>query len=191
MKFSASGFPRHPAEAGYRRLWPNVQVWRVRTERTMKRKNDPHRHHCAFEQAYFRRSRSARKGLHPEHYAAVWAVTGGAAGGATVPVDIRITRYNTQQEIAQYATLLAKSGRDALRSALEKEDVGQLSPVGKVGVPLVIARKIQVEGKTVVRVLTLRDMSYQELPTRGGRSTTLTRCWSSRSTATGKEQVHQ
>jgi hypothetical protein len=109
----------------------------------------------------------AQEGSGPEHYYAVWAVTGGTAGGTTVPIDIRIKRYNTPQEVSQYAALLAKSGNDALLKALEKEDVGQFSPVGKVGIQLAVARKLQERGKTVVRVLMVRDMSFQELRNSG------------------------
>ena len=104
-----------------------------------------------------------------EHYSAVWAVTGGSAGGTTVPIDIRINRYNTNEEINQYASLLANSGAAALRSALEKQDVGQFSPVGKVGTPLAVARKLVNGDKTEIRVLTLRPMSFAELRN-GGRS---------------------
>ena len=104
-----------------------------------------------------------------EHYSAVWAVTGGSAGGATVPIDIRINRYNKDEEINQYATLLAKSGPAGLRSALDKQDVGQFSPVGKVGTPLAIARKLVNGDMTEIRVVTLRIMSFAELRN-GGRS---------------------
>jgi hypothetical protein len=104
-----------------------------------------------------------------EHYYAVWAVTGGSAGGTTVPIDIRINRYNRNEEIIQYATLLANSGPDSLRSVLEKEDIGQFSPVGKVGTPLAVARKSVNGDKTEIRVLTLRMMSFAELRN-GGRS---------------------
>jgi hypothetical protein len=105
-----------------------------------------------------------------EHYSAVWAVTGGTGGGTTVPVDIIINRYNTNEEISQYATLLAGSGGTAaLRSALEKQDVGQFAPVGKVGTPLAVARKIVNGDKTEIRVVTLRIMSFTELRN-GGRS---------------------
>ena len=104
-----------------------------------------------------------------EHYSAVWAVVGGTGGGTTVPIDVRITRYNTEQEIKGYADLLLESGPSGLRRALEKEDVGQFSPVGKVGTPLAIARKLVEGDKTVVRVLTIRPISFTELRN-GGRS---------------------
>jgi hypothetical protein len=109
----------------------------------------------------------AQVSLAPEHYSAVWAVVGGSGGGTSVPIDVRITRYNTEQEIKSYADLLSKSGAAGLQRALEKEDVGQFSPVGKVGTPLAIARKLMVGERTVVRVLTIRHLSFAELRNSG------------------------
>jgi hypothetical protein len=103
----------------------------------------------------------------PEQYSATWIVTGGSAGGASVPIDIHVTRYNTNAEIGEYASLLAKSGGPALRAALEKQDVGQFSPVGRVGTTLCVARKLVDGDTTVVRVLTLRDITFEELRNNG------------------------
>jgi len=102
-----------------------------------------------------------------DHYSAVWAVTGGGAGGSTVSVDIRINSYNTDEDIGNYAALLKDSGPEALRRKLEKEDVGQLSPVGRVGTPIAIARQLSSGDKTIIRVLTARNMSFAELRNSG------------------------
>jgi hypothetical protein len=99
----------------------------------------------------------------PEHYAATWAVTGGSAGGTTVQIDVRINKFNTDAEINEYAALVASKGPEGLRRALEKQDVGQFSPVGKVGTPLAIARKLVQGDQTIVRVLTIRPISFTEL----------------------------
>ncbi len=98
-----------------------------------------------------------------EQYAAVWAVTGGAAGGSTVPIDIRINRYNTDDDIKKFADILVEGGPDRLRRALEKEDVGQLSPTGRVGVPIAVARKHVKGNKTIIRVVAARNLSFVEL----------------------------
>jgi len=105
--------------------------------------------------------------LGPQHYSAVWVVTGGSAGGSSVPIDIRINRYNTDEEIKELADLLLENGQDALRRALEKRDVGQLSATGRVGVPIAIARRHLVDGKTIVRVVTARNLSFVELRNSG------------------------
>jgi hypothetical protein len=99
----------------------------------------------------------------PEQYSAVWVVTGGGAGGSTVSMDIRISKYNTEQDIKKFADLLKEGGPDRLRGALEKEDVGQISATGRVGVPIALARKIVKGNKTIVRVLTARTLSFIEL----------------------------
>jgi hypothetical protein len=104
-----------------------------------------------------------QEGPKPEHYAATWAVVGGVSGGTTVPIDVRINKFNTDAEINEYAALVASKGPEGLRRALEKQDVGQFSPVGKVGTPLAIARKVVQGDQTIVRVLTIRPISFAEL----------------------------
>ena len=103
----------------------------------------------------------------PDHFAAVWAVVGGGSGGSTTSIDIRISRYNTNEEIKNYAALLSDNGQNALRRRLEKEDVGRLSRVGSVGSPIAIARRLQNGDKTIIRVVTTRHMSFNELRNSG------------------------
>ena len=103
----------------------------------------------------------------PDHFSAVWAVVGGGAGGSTRLIDIRISRYNTDEDIKNYAALLSDNGPDALRGRLEKEDVGQLSPVGSVGTPIAVARRLKHGDKTIIRVVTTRHMSFAELRNSG------------------------
>jgi len=98
-----------------------------------------------------------------EQFSAVWAVVGGAAGGRTVPIDIRINRYNTDEEIKNFADILVEGGQSRLREALEKEDVGQLSTTGQVGIPIAIARKSTKGDKTIIRIVTARTLSFVEL----------------------------
>ena len=99
----------------------------------------------------------------PEQYSAVWAVTGGTRGGSTVPIDIRITRFNTDEDIKKLADILVEGGPDRLRRAMEKEDVGQVSPPGRIGTTLAVARKFVKGNKTIIRVATARNLSFMEL----------------------------
>jgi hypothetical protein len=99
----------------------------------------------------------------PDHFSAYWTIVGGGAGGSSVPIDIAINRYNTDEDIRNYADLLQDSGPEALQRSLEKEDVGQLSPAGSVGTPIAIARRLVNGDKTIIRVLTVRRMSFAEL----------------------------
>lgn len=98
----------------------------------------------------------------PERFSAVWAVVGGGAA-TPLPIDIRINRYNTDEEIKNFADILVEGGQSRLREALAKEDVGQLSATGQVGVPIAIARKFTQGDKTNIRVVTVRTLSFVEL----------------------------
>jgi len=77
---------------------------------------------------------SAQEQPQTEHYTAVWMVVGGSGGGSTMSIDIRINKYNTEEEIKKYADLLVEGGPTDSEGA-GKEDVGQVSPVGRVGTP--------------------------------------------------------
>jgi len=99
----------------------------------------------------------------PDQYSAVWAVVGGSSGGTTVPINIRIKKYSTAEDIKTFSDILREGGPTALRRALEKEDAGQLSPVGRVGVPIAIARRIVDGNKVIIRVVTVRNLSFVEL----------------------------
>jgi len=106
----------------------------------------------------------------PESYTAVAMGTGGSVGGSSMPFDFRVTKWTTDEEVKQYMELLKESGQDALRRKLEKEDRGQLSPVGRVGNTIAVARKRQAGTETIITIVTARIMPFIELY-RGGRST--------------------
>jgi hypothetical protein len=107
------------------------------------------------------------EGVKPDFYSAVWAMVGGSGGGSTVSINIHINRYNTNEDIKKFADLLAQDGPDRLRRALEDEDVGQLSSTGSVGTPIAIARKLVKGNKTIIRVVTARNLSFAELRNSG------------------------
>jgi hypothetical protein len=105
----------------------------------------------------------------PEAYSAVAMGTGGAAGGRTLPFSFRITRYTSDDEVDQLADLLKTKGPDALRGAMEKLDVGRISPTGSVGNQIAVARKRQDGADTIITIVTARVMPFIELY-QGGRS---------------------
>ncbi len=105
-----------------------------------------------------------------ESYTAVAMGTGGSVGGRSMPFDFSVTKWTTDAEVKEYMDLLKESGQDALRRKLEKEDRGQLSPVGRVGNTIAAARKRQVGSETIITIVTARIMPFIELY-RGGRST--------------------
>ncbi len=105
-----------------------------------------------------------------EAYSAVAIGTGGAAGGRSTQFDFRISRYTSDEEVEQFAALLQEKGGDALRRALEKQDVGRINRVGTVGNQIAVARRRQVGSETLITIVTARNMPFIELY-RGGRTT--------------------
>ncbi len=109
-------------------------------------------------------------GIKPEVYSGVAMGTGGSFGGRSTQFDFRVTRYTTDEEVKTFAVLVREKGPDALRKALEKEDVGRISVTGRVGNQIAIARKRRIGADTVITLITARTMPFFEL-SRGGRST--------------------
>jgi hypothetical protein len=106
----------------------------------------------------------------PEAYSAVAIGTGGSVGGKTIQFDFRITRYTSDEELDKYAEILKEKGPEALRRALEKEDVGRINAVGRTGNQIAVARKRQDGSETVITMVTARTMPFIELY-QSGRST--------------------
>ncbi len=99
----------------------------------------------------------------PESYSGVAMGTGGVVGGRAMQFDFRINRYTTDEELEQLAELVKEKGPDALRRALEKEDLGQINVTGRVGTPIAVARKRQVGSDTVITLATARNLPFVEL----------------------------
>ena len=104
-----------------------------------------------------------------EHFAATVMGTGGAVGGRSMGVDIRIKEYTSDEEVLRLATILRESGTEALRRELEKLDVGQISPTGRLGNQIAVARSHETENGRLINIVTARNMSFLELY-RSGRS---------------------
>jgi len=108
--------------------------------------------------------------MKPEAYSAVAIGTGGSVGGKTIQFDFRITNYTSDEEVDKYAGLLKEKGPDALRRALEKQDVGRINAAGRTGNQIAVARKRQEGSETVITMVTARNMPFIELY-QGGRTT--------------------
>jgi len=106
----------------------------------------------------------------PEAYSAVAMGTGGSVGGKSMQFDFRITKYTSDEEVNSYVEILKEQGQDALRRALEKQDVGRINPTGRTGNQIAVARKRQEGSDTVSTMVTARNMPFIELY-QGGRTT--------------------
>jgi hypothetical protein len=102
----------------------------------------------------------------PEQYSAVWSVLGGGTSGP-FSVDIRINRYNTDEDIRKFFDILKEGGQDGLQKALADENAGQLSTGGGAGTPIAIARKLVKHNQIFIRVVTARNLSFVGLHTGG------------------------
>lgn len=98
----------------------------------------------------------------PDQFSGVWLNMSAGPRGS-IPIDIRINRYTTDEEMQKFAAILVEGGGEQLRRALEKEDVGQLSPSRRVGTPIAVARKLVNGNKTIIRIATARNLPFLEL----------------------------
>jgi hypothetical protein len=98
-----------------------------------------------------------------EAYSAVALGTGGVVGGSSIQFDFRIERFTTDDEVNNFAQLLKDKGQDVLRRALEKEDLGKINPVGRLGNQIAIARKRETPSGTLITIVTARTMPFIEL----------------------------
>lgn len=115
----------------------------------------------------FSSGQEARK--KPESYSGVAIGTGGRVGGRSIQFDFRINRYTTDEEVQKFAALVKEKGTDALRRALEKENLGQINVTGRVGNDIAVARK-RLDGQDmVITLVTARNMPFLELY-RSGRT---------------------
>ena len=120
----------------------------------------------------------------PEHISATLAFVGGPAAGKTVDLDFHIKHYTPTEKINQYGELLKEGGQGALLRALEKEDNGQISPVGSTGIPLAVALSEPGADSHSIYILAVRYMPFLEL-WYGGRSRERSRPTRSRALARG------
>jgi hypothetical protein len=112
-------------------------------------------------------AQSDKEKMQPESFSAVAMGTGGAAGGKIISFNFRITRYTTDEEVSNYAQLLREKGQDALRNALEKQDLGRINPVRSTGNQIAVARKSQQGPNTIITIVTARQMPFVELYNNG------------------------
>ena len=105
----------------------------------------------------------AQEKMTPEAYTGVAIGTGGSFGGRSVSFDFRITSYTTDDELLSFAKLLKEKGQDALTDTLQKQDKGRINPVGTTGNQIAVARKRQQDGKTIITIVTAREMGFGEL----------------------------
>ena len=122
---------------------------------------------CAVSAGAEKKDKKEKKKV--DNFSAVAMGTGGSVGGKSVGVSIRIKEYTSDEEISRLAVILKESGPEALRRELEKLDVGQIAPTGRIGNAIAVARSHETENGRIVNIVTARTLSFLELY-RSGRS---------------------
>jgi len=96
------------------------------------------------------------------HYSGVLAVTGGIASGSTTWIDIYVDEFTDQETALKYLVMLKEKGQDALVNELEKKDAGRIVATEGGNVIIAVARKIEHETGTIVRLFITRDLLFLE-----------------------------
>ena len=87
------------------------------------------------------------------------------SGSARVTIDftMRLNEFTTDQETLALIEVLREGGTDALRSTLEKVEKGKLTPKGRIGADVAVARVRKTEKGERFIVITARTIPGLEL----------------------------
>ncbi len=86
-------------------------------------------------------------------------------GSARVTIDftMRLNEFTTDQEVVKLIEILREGGTDELRRTLEKVEKGKLSPKGRIGADVAVARVRKTEKGERFIVITARTIPGLEL----------------------------
>ncbi len=86
-------------------------------------------------------------------------------GAARVTIDftMRLNEFTTDQEVVKLIEILREGGTDALRNTLEKVQKGKLTPKGRIGADVAVARVRKTEKGERFIVITARTIPGLEL----------------------------
>ena len=107
----------------------------------------------------FAKENGGKKGA---HYSGVLIGTGGVSGGASMWIDMYVDEFTTNEKALEYLTVLRDNGQDVVIKELSKKDIGRVvAPTGG-NVPIAVARKIESETGTIIRLFIARRMLFLE-----------------------------
>jgi hypothetical protein len=87
---------------------------------------------------------------------------GGVPGFSATYVTITIQKYNTDDELAAFGKILAEKGQEGLVEAIENHENGRIRIGDRLSYPLSATRKLEKDGKTLIRALTDRPIPMVE-----------------------------
>ena len=82
---------------------------------------------------------------------------------ATIDITMRINEFTTDQEVLELVEVLKEGGTDQLRRTMEKIRRGKISPRGRIGADIAVARVRKIDGGEHFIVVTARTIPGFEL----------------------------
>ena len=82
---------------------------------------------------------------------------------ATIDITMRINKFTTDQEVLDLVEVLKEGGTDQLRRTMEKIQNGKISPRGRIGADVAVARVRKIDGGEHFIVVTARTIPGFEL----------------------------
>jgi hypothetical protein len=85
-----------------------------------------------------------------------------STGSQQVQFNFTITKWSSQDDIKQLGAILKEKGQDALLQELLKLDAGRINRTDNTGNQIAVAEKWQDGDKTVITLISARNMSMRE-----------------------------
>jgi hypothetical protein len=87
---------------------------------------------------------------------------GAVPGFSATYFTVTIEKYNTDEEVQQFAKALVEKGQDGLLKAIEKHENGRVKIGNRLSYPLSVTRVFEKDGKRLIRALTDRPIPMVE-----------------------------
>ncbi len=119
---------------------------------------------------------SSQKNEEREETFTMVAVPTKGMASATINITLRLNEFTTDQEVVKLIEILREGGTDELRRTLEKIDKGKVTPRGRIGADVAVARVRKTEKGERFIAVTARVIPGLELYA-SGRSTDYPFTW--------------
>jgi len=88
---------------------------------------------------------------------------GSVSARVTIDITMRLNKFTTDQEVLELIEVLREGGTDQLRRTLEKIEMGKITPRGRIGADVAVARVRKTEKGERFIVITARTIPGFEL----------------------------
>ncbi len=101
---------------------------------------------------------SSQRGEEREETFTMVAIPTKGSVRATIDITMRINEFTTDQEVLELVEVLKEGGTDQLRRTMEKIQKGKISPRGRIGADVAVARVRKIDGGEHFIVVTARTI---------------------------------